>query len=59
MTRQNYQAIANLIVTARDTHQTPEADEALNALTYMLSGYFGADNPQFKPEKFQLAAGAR
>ena len=59
MTRQNYQAIANLITIARNNHQTPEADEALNAITYMLSGYFGADNPQFKPETFQLAAGVR
>lgn len=59
MTRKHYEVIAQLISTARDHHPSIEAGEALDSLTYMLCGAFGTDNSQFKPEKFQIAAGAR
>ena len=59
MTRKHYEVIAQLISTARDHHTSIEAGEALDSLTYMLSGAVGTDHPLCSPDKFQIAAGAR
>lgn len=54
LTKTNYKVIAQLIVEAKNQH--PEATEGLEALTMMLSGAFGVDNPKFRIDLFLAAA---
>ena len=54
MTTTNYKVIAQLIVIAKEQH--PESTEGLEALTMMLVGAFGQDNPRFRPDLFLTAA---
>lgn len=57
LTKTNYNVIAALILQAREFHPEPEAIEALESLTNMLSGAFSVDNPNFQIERFRQAAG--
>jgi hypothetical protein len=57
LTSKNYNVIAALIVKAREFHPEPQAIDALEALTNMLSGAFSVDNPNFNIERFRKAAG--
>lgn len=45
MSRTHYEVIASLIVKAKEFH--PESTEGIEALTMMLAGAFGQDNPRF------------
>lgn len=54
MSKIDYAVIANLIVIAKE--HNPEATNALNELTMMLTGAFGTSNPRFSTYLFLKAA---
>ena len=54
LSKTDYKVIAQLIVIAKEQH--PEATIGLEALTMMLTGAFGQDNPRFRHDLFLTAA---
>lgn len=58
MTRQDYELIAALISKAREFHPGEQADQALDAVTWMLAGAFENQNPRFNVQLFTQKAGA-
>jgi hypothetical protein len=57
MTKQDYEIIAKLIVTAREFHPNQEANDALDAVANMLAGAFSVSNERFNVELFRQKAG--
>jgi hypothetical protein len=53
-TRADYEVIAKLIVIAKEFH--PDSTEGIEALTMMMVGAFGQENPRFRQDLFLKAA---